>query len=61
MAKKKGKEIFTTGVNLAPLKEGEPERRYEAGDEVPELTKAERAALKDAVGTEADDVGEING
>jgi len=52
MVKKKTKEIFTTGVNLAPLKEGEEERRYEAGDEVPELTKAERAALKDAIGKE---------
>ena len=54
--KKKHKEIFTTGVNLAPLKEGEEERRYEAGDEVPELTKAERAALKAAISTEAEDV-----
>ncbi len=50
MVKKNKKEVFKVGVNLAPLKGETDERRFEAGDEVPELTKEERAALKDAIG-----------
>lgn len=47
---KKKKKVFKVGVNLAPKKEGEEERRYEAGDEVPsDLTKEELKALKDAI------------
>jgi hypothetical protein len=54
MAKEKKQRKFKVGVNLAPLAEGDPERRYEAGDEVPELTKAEEKALKDAIGEEGE-------
>jgi hypothetical protein len=43
------KRVFKVGVNLPPLKEGEPERRYEAGDEVPALSKDEEKALKDVI------------
>lgn len=49
MPKAKKKEVFLTGVNLAPLEEGGDERRFEEGDEVPELTAAERKALEGVI------------
>lgn len=55
MPKKNKKEIFKVGVNLAPLKDETEERRYEEGDEVPDLTKDERVALKGAIGHEEEE------
>lgn len=44
---KKG-QTFKVGVNLAPLKAGGDERRFEAGDAVPDdLTKEQLKALRE--------------
>lgn len=49
MASGSGLRKFKVGVNLPPLKEGEDERRFEAGDPVPQLSKEEEKALKDVI------------
>ena len=47
---KKKEKVFLAGVNLPPLKKVDPERRFEEGDQVPELTTEEAKALKDVIG-----------
>lgn len=47
MPAKKKRKVFTTGVNLSD------ERRFEAGDAVPDdISKADREALKEVIADE---------
>ena len=61
--KKKSQLIFFSGVNLAPLTEGEDERRFEAGQDVPvDLTDDEFFALNEmeAIGDPVKDAERVS-